>query len=253
MDNPQSSPLLHSGDPGAALALLTRLPAPFAAHDRGAAAAWAWPLAGLAAGGLAAVVAGLAHWAGLGPGPQAALALVALALVTGGLHHDGLADFADGVWGGRDPARRLEIMRDSRVGSYGVLALVLVPVLGWSALVQIAEKGLLAPALLIGAAGSRAAMAGVMAALPPARTDGLSRLTGRPGLPTVLLALGVGALPTVLLAPSALLPVLLVSAGLAALVARIARKALGGQTGDVLGATQMIAETGLWLTLVALT
>ena len=252
MEHPQSSPLLDPGDPGAALALLTRLPAPFAAHSRGAAAAWAWPLVGMVVGGLAALVAGIAGWLGLGSGPQAALALLTLALATGGLHHDGLADMADGIWGGRDRARRLEIMRDSRVGSYGVLALGLVALLGWSALAQIAEAGPLWPAMLIAGAGSRAAMAGAMAALPHARADGLARLTGRPRWTAVTIAATLALAAAALLSPAALVPGLLATLGLAALVAMIARRALGGQTGDVLGAVQMVTETGLWLTFAAL-
>ena len=113
-----------------ALMLLTRLPVgqfagtpPEITHAR-----WAFPLVGLPLALIAwAVLAGAAAL-GLSPLVGGVLAVTALVLATGGLHHDGLADFADGM-GGRDPEQRLAIMRDSRVGSYGVLALILAVVL----------------------------------------------------------------------------------------------------------------------------
>ncbi|MEO0829047.1 MAG: adenosylcobinamide-GDP ribazoletransferase, partial [Pseudomonadota bacterium] len=119
-------PLLSIWDPLAALGLLTRLPVrlPDAAISRGAKAAWAWPLAGLVVASLTAVIALLTLKAGLPQSLAAGLALGVQIMVTGGLHEDGLADTTDGIWGGWDKARRLEIMRDSRIGAYGVLALV---------------------------------------------------------------------------------------------------------------------------------
>ena len=95
------------------------------------ASAWAWPLVGATIGLIAAIVDCAALRAGLPPFLAAALAILALVLATGGLHEDGLADLADGFWGGRDAARRLEIMRDSRIGSYGALAL------GFSLLIRV--------------------------------------------------------------------------------------------------------------------
>ena len=109
-----------------ALMLLTRLPVgrlkdpvPSLAEAR-----WAYPLVGLVIGAIAWVAHHGALMLGLGPLPAALVALGAMVLVTGALHHDGLADFADGLGGGRDPDHRLEIMRDSRIGSYGALALI---------------------------------------------------------------------------------------------------------------------------------
>ncbi|SNS46649.1 adenosylcobinamide-GDP ribazoletransferase [Tropicimonas sediminicola] len=240
-------------DVALATALLTRLPVPVPAEHastRGAAAAWAYPLAGLpvalAAGGLALGLMAL----GLPPAFAAGMALAVQVVLTGAMHEDGLADSADGLWGGWTRERRLEIMKDSRIGSYGVLALVLAIGLRWSLLAALGPL-LLAP--LLGAALlSRAAMTGVMAALPNARTDGLSRSIGRPGAGAAVLAMALAlGLSLALLGPQALL--LAALAGLASLAcAALARAKLGGQTGDILGATQQVAEIVTLATAAAL-
>ena len=173
-------------DLGAALGLLTRLPLGHMA-SRGARAAWAWPLAGAVVAGLAALAGWVAGVLGLTPALVAGLTLATGVAVTGALHEDGLADSADGLWGGWTRERRLEIMRDSRIGTYGVLALVFVTGLRWAALTAIVAAGALLGPLLAAAMLSRAAMAVLMARLPHARTDGLGHGTGRPPFPAVLL------------------------------------------------------------------
>ncbi|WP_425357553.1 adenosylcobinamide-GDP ribazoletransferase [Oceanicola granulosus] len=237
-------------DVAAALALLTRLPMPSAAP--GPQAAWAWPLAGLAVGALAAGAAALAGAVGLPPGVAAGLALAVAALATGGLHEDGLSDSADGLWGGGHPERRLEIMRDSRIGSYGALALVLGLGLRWSALASAIAAGWLWPALLVAGLASRAAMAALAAALPFARPDGLARLTGRPPPRAALAAMALAGAGCLLLAPWALVAVALAAGGLVALLGRVARRRIGGQTGDILGAAQQLAEIAVLLVFAAL-
>lgn len=232
-----------------ALMLLSRLPAgrlkepvPSLAEAR-----WAYPLVGLVIGIMGWATLQLALIVGLGPLPSAALALLTLALVTGGLHHDGLADFADGIGGGRDRSHCLGIMQDSRIGSYGALALIFAVVIGAVALAEIAEKLPLSPLLLV-SVSSRLIMLAVLIALPPARSGGLGHSaaarTGMTWLPgaivTALLAVAVGPLSVALL-------VLVALAGCT--VAVIARRHLGGQTGDVLGAVQMVSEVAGWLAL----
>jgi adenosylcobinamide-GDP ribazoletransferase len=179
---------------------------------------------------------------GLPPGVAAALALAAMAAATGGLHEDGLADTFDGLWGGRTPAQRLEIMRDSRVGSFGVLALVLVLLVRWQALAALAAGGGLVAACIAAGALSRAPMAAVMAGLPNARGAGLSQAVGRPAARTALAGAAVAlALGLAALGPGAL--ALAVAAALPALwLAAVARARIGGQTGDVLGAAQQLGE-----------
>ena len=229
-----------------ACALLTRLPVPVDpefASKRGAGAAWAYPLAGL----LVALIAGGFGWVtlqiGLSPGLAAGLVLTGQVVMTGAMHEDGLADSADGLWGGWTRERRLEIMKDSRIGSYGVLAMVLALGLRWQALTALGAAFL--PALLVAALLSRAVIVIVMAALPSARADGLSRGIGRPSAVTAGLGLAVAtALSLALTGWLAL--ILLAIAGLAAWAcAIIARVKIGGQTGDILGATQQVSEIAI--------
>jgi adenosylcobinamide-GDP ribazoletransferase len=230
-----------------ALMLLTRLPAGRIAGEADLAAArWAYPLAGLPVG----LIAGLVHLGtlalGAAPATAAIAALVALAAVTGGLHHDGLADFADGM-AGADRARRLEIMRDSRIGSYGVLALGLT-LAGIGA--ALADLGAAAtPAAFVAVAvASRCAMLGVLVLLPAARGDGLGAAAHGTG--GRALAVG-GATALVCLLPlgAAAVPLAAATVAAAAGIAALARRRLGGQTGDVLGAVQLASEAAGWLAL----
>lgn len=234
----------------AALGLLTRLPVPVdgaAATARGAAAVWAYPLAGVVVGLLQALAMGVLLWLGVPAVMTAALVLALAATVTGAMHEDGLADSVDGLWGGWDKVRRLAIMKDSHIGTYGVIALVLTLLLRWSALAMIAGAGGFALALVVVAAVSRAAMVGVMAALPHARDGGLSRAVGRPQPRVAWVAVGIGAgLALVTGYPG----LVVVSAVVAVIWALIARAKIGGQTGDILGATQQWAELALLIAVV---
>jgi adenosylcobinamide-GDP ribazoletransferase len=239
-------------DVAEAVALLTRFPVPVAPPLRGAAAAWAWPVAGAAVG----LAAGLAAWSalglGLGPGVAAALALGVQALATGALHEDGLADSADGLWGGATRDRRLDIMGDSRIGSYGAVALLLVTLLRWSALAALLEAGAGWGALPAAGALSRWPMAALLWALPPARAGGLSRLVGRPGGGT--LALGGAAAVALAVAGAGLasLGAAIAVAGVAGGWILLVRARLGGQTGDTCGAAQQLSEAVALLALLAL-
>jgi len=228
-----------------ALGLLTRLPLPDHA-PRGAEAAWAWPLAGAVVGLIGAAAAWVALALGAGPGAAAAAALVAQALTTGGLHEDGLSDTADGLLGGRTREKRLEIMKDSRIGSFGALALVLVTLARWSALAALCAGGPYAAVLVAAGALSRVPMAAIMAALPNARDTGLSRLTGRPAGATVALAAALALALALVLTGWQVLPAALVAALLCTGLAFSAKSRIGGQTGDILGASQQIAEATLF-------
>ncbi len=229
------------GDLLSGFALLTRLPLPDHA-PRGAASAWGWPVVGAVVGGLAAVVGLVAQGGGLPVGVTAALVLAAQAALTGGLHEDGLADTADGLFGGWTRDRRLEIMKDSRIGSYGALALIFASLAKWSALVAIIGAGGLAPALIAAGATSRAMMGVVMAALPPARANGLAHGVGRPSPAVAAVGLGLGLAVAVLAIGGT--GFAMVMAGLVTTtgLALLARAKIGGQTGDILGATQQLAD-----------
>ncbi len=238
-----------------ALGLLTRLPG--ARHDGAAPlharAARAYPLVGLLVGGLAALAYAAAAWIGLPP-PAAALLAVAVAiLATGALHEDGLADVADGFGGGRDRAHKLAILKDSRIGAYGVLALVLSVALQAALLAAIAAPGAVAVALLAGHALSRGLLPAVMWALPPARPEGLAgglgRIPGRAAAQAAVLGAGAAVLFG---AWAGLLAVVLALAAVVWLAA-VARRQIGGYTGDVLGAAQQLAALASLLAFASLT
>lgn len=213
-------------------------------------AGWCFPLVGLSVGLVAAVVLAAGAWLGLPAAVTALLAVGVMLLATGGLHEDGLADFADGGGAGGDRERRLEIMRDSRIGSYGVLALIVAVGLRVSALAAVlgASPALAATGVLAVAAVSRAGMAVGLALMPPARRDGLGRQAGRVSRGRAAIALLLSG--TALLAPALVsdqpLALWLAIAGVVALaqlwLAWRALRTLGGQTGDVLGALQQVGE-----------
>ena len=232
-------PVWILADLASAFGLLSRLPFPQTRHHRPA-ACWAWPLVGAVVGGLAAAAGWAAVATGLPVGLAAALVLAVGAMATGALHEDGLADTADGLFGGWTREQRLEIMKDSHIGSYGTLAVLLVGLAAWSALGALLAAGAYGT-IVAAAVLSRAPMALIMALMPQARASGLSHSVGRPPVWAALCAAGVAVLITL---PLGLLAgVMTVAAGVAALaVALLARARIGGQTGDILGASQQMAS-----------
>jgi adenosylcobinamide-GDP ribazoletransferase len=241
-----------------ALMLLTRLPAGrlSAPVPTLAQAAWAYPLAGALVGALGAGGLAIAMAVGLAPILAAILAVTICVLATGGLHEDGLADVADGFGGGRDTAQKLEIMRDSRIGSYGTLALVLSLGLRVQVLALVAQgAGVWGAALALIAieAVSRAGLAGLLAMMPSARAKGLGQSAGGVRPAHVLAAIGLGGIAAVMFLPN-LMQAASVMAGMAlaqAALAALAMRQIGGQTGDVLGAAQQMAVLAGWLVLAA--
>ena len=180
----------------------TRLPLPRVAPVGGGAlaqAVWALPLAGVIVGVIAALVYALAHRAGLFAWPAAALAVAATLAVTGCLHEDGLADTADGFGGGELREQKLAIMRDSRIGTYGVCALVLSILMRAGALATIGEPGLVAGALIAAHGAARATLPVFMFLVPPARADGLAYDAGRPSREQAAAAAVLGILILVVL------------------------------------------------------
>lgn len=203
-------------------------------------AAWAFPLVGLLTGGAGWVTLTAAVAVGFSPYLAALAALAAIVWLTGALHEDGLADFADGMGGGRDAAHCLDIMRDSRIGSYGVVALIFVTVFKVTALAEIPQNELLAVLLFLGVA-SRVSMLAVLVWLPSARADGLGHSATGPHTGALLPGATALLLIAILLGPQALVIILGMALG-TAVVALIAYRRIRGQTGDVLGATQLISE-----------
>jgi adenosylcobinamide-GDP ribazoletransferase len=239
-----------------AISICTRLPLPFSVSIESgevARASWALPLAGLVVGGAGALIHTMALGLRLPSALAAALALSATLLVTGCLHEDGLADAADGLGGGRDRALKLEIMRDSRLGTYGACALVISLLLRWAALAALASPIPVASALIAAHVSARAALPAFMRFVPAARLEGLSAAAGRPALRPAAVAVALGVVT--LLAALGLIAtiaglILATCAGL--FMAWLAIRQIGGQTGDVLGAVEQIIEIVILLTTVAM-
>lgn len=248
-----------------ALGYFTRVPIPawvgWSSHELNRAARY-FPLIGAAVGAVAAAVllAGGLLW----PVPVAVvLSMVSTVLLTGAFHEDGLADAADGLGGGYTRARMLDIMQDSRIGSFGALALVLALLAKFAALLELArlDPWLAAVALIVAHAGSRAVALLLMAALPYVRIDA-DDTKAKPvaegiGAREWGLGLALGLAPAGLAVAAGMftaahLAALLGTGGLVWLAAaRYFRVRLGGYTGDCLGATQQVAEIALYLALLA--
>lgn len=211
-----------------------------------AAAAWAFPLVGLIVGGIAGGVFYAVAGTEISPLGCALAALAVQAIVTGALHEDGLADVADGL-GAADRERTLEIMRDSRIGAYGVLALVFSVGLRAAMVAGIPGSGYALASIVAAAMFSRGLLPAVMHVLPPARAEGLSQSAGQPDLRTALIAAAIGAAGLFTLLPlSVALAAVLLAVAFGGAVVWWARVRLGGQTGDVLGAVQQVIEIAVY-------
>ena len=243
-----------SGDAAIALVFFTRLPLPHfdIPGRRLSDALWAAPLAGLAVACCGALVYAVAFQLGMPAGPAATLALAATMLTTGCLHEDGLSDTADGFGGGRTRERKLEIMRDSRIGSYGAAALGLSMLLRFSALAALPGPWAVFWALVAAHMASRALIPAFMQSLPGARADGLSAGAGGIAEATAFTALGLGLVGLLALGISGAVVAALVLAALFLGFRRLCRDQIGGQTGDTLGALQQLAEIVLLLSASAL-
>ncbi|MCB1539332.1 MAG: adenosylcobinamide-GDP ribazoletransferase [Rhodoblastus sp.] len=210
----------------------------------------ALPAAALAIAAPAALALALGRAVGLSPLMAALVALAVLAAATGALHEDGLADCADAL-SATTPERRLDIMQDSRNGTFGTLALIFSVALRAGALAALAQASMLLAclALLTAAVVSRVASLAPLALLPPARAEGAGHSAGSPDSDALRVAIvgailcaalpllgGAGAGSTVFAA--------IVAAGATFFVTSRARQKIGGQTGDVAGAAQQLAEVG---------
>lgn len=232
---------------GLAAGLLTRLPVPaFDRHTSAnfASAFWAFPLIGLLIAGLGAIAALVSHCLLLGEVSTVLFAIVAMILVSGALHEDGLADFWDGLGGGRTQEKKLAIMRDSHIGTYGVLALLLTFALQVSLLTEIMKYGLpsfLASLFCVEATG-RAGLAIPLCSIPPSRADGLGASVGPLRLLPLAVGIGSSAVISIVLLGWPGMALLIGAALGAAFITAIAARFLGGFTGDVLGAAVMTAR-----------
>lgn len=211
--------------------------------------AWAFPIAGLVCGVLYAalyetlLIAGFSHL-------MSVVLVVAFSVVfTGGLHEDGLADCADGFFGGYERERKLAIMKDSFIGTYGVLALIFAVLLKVSAMLVMDEPAILLPALVAAEVISRGVLPLMMFLLPNAREGGLAAAAGKPTRTQVLVSLKLSLIPALLLLWQNIW-LAAVAVFVAFVVVRyLAMKHIGGYTGDVLGLLQQLSVIAILLAL----
>jgi adenosylcobinamide-GDP ribazoletransferase len=231
----------------AAFMLLTRLPVAWLGNSGMPAdlarCVWAFPVVGLVVNGLGGLLYWLAHRFGMPPLVAGAWVLAATLIATGALHEDGLADTADGFGGGTTPVRKLEIMRDSRIGSYGALALLLSVVVRVAAIGELTRPRPVVTALIVAGMLGRTGMLVPLLLLRPARGDGMGAAVGKVPASSAVAGFGLAVAACWVLLPvrSAIAAVLL-GFGAAWAVARLAQAQIGGYTGDVLGASEVIAE-----------
>lgn len=237
-----------------AATLLTRVPMPSVRHGDSAAlgrAVWAYPIIGALVGAVGALIFAVLAAIGVPAGPAAWAALAAMILTTGCFHEDGLADFWDGIGGGHTIERKLEIMRDSRIGSYGGAALMLSLGMRSVAIAALASHGLAEAGLIVSGLLGRSAIAGVLLILSPARADGLAATAADPPRGRAMIGIGFGAISLLLLPLWCAVASIVAAAIAAAAMIRLMRQQIEGYTGDGLGATEQTVEMAALLAMLA--
>jgi len=237
-----------------ALQFLTRIPIrTSAATPRSAMAPW-FPIVGALVGAaVGGVAAGFEYW--LTPLAAAAVAVAVGMLITGAFHEDGLADLADAVAGGVTRERRFEILKDPRHGTYGVAALCGSIIIRIAAIAGLAAVGpaVTVASLVAAHALARGVAVGALGFVPAAATDGLgasfdSDVSRTRTVVTVAIAVAIGAIATGWWVG----PLVAVGLVVAAALAFVAVRALGGMTGDVAGAIEQVVEIAVLLAASAL-
>lgn len=235
------------------LSFFTRIP--IGKHDFGtltlAQSAVAFPIVG----GLIGLLDGMFYLAmlhlSLNHYIAAWLTIIFHLLLTGGLHEDGLADTADALASGRSIEQKLAIMRDSKIGSYGVLALISIVSLKAYIIASLSENLHTLWIFIAAAACSRAFLAIFMRTIPYAQKDGLAAHAGKPAHMASLLAVALGSSALTLTGDVAASIMAILALATAYIIIRhVCLKNFGGITGDTLGATQQISEVVLLLVLL---
>ena len=229
------------------LAFFTRLPltrwCPPA--DSMKALVWTFPIAGAIIGLACGEVYRLLYDVGFAYGLAVLLMIGFQLCLTGALHEDGLADTVDGFAGGRDKESRLAIMRDSRIGAFGALALIIIIALRAYALMLLVQPKTIVLACIVAGAMSRAMIAVSMFALPHARADGLAAWAGKPSVKQVLVSAYLASLIAMTWLPVPGLMVIATSLVVCGAVCMISKSKIGGVTGDVYGAIQQSVEAAI--------
>ncbi|MBL4784177.1 MAG: adenosylcobinamide-GDP ribazoletransferase [Cohaesibacteraceae bacterium] len=261
------SPLEWYRDFLVCLLFFTRLPLPkfmtttIAEKPDFSRAAKSWPLLGIFLAFLSLIPGSLIVLYRGDFGYDMTLAFISVALlilISGALHEDGLGDVADGFWGGSTVSRKLEIMKDSRIGAFGVVALIMSIGLRVTILAQLIEffgYWAAGAAFIAASAGSRASAVRVWAILSPARQDGLSANLGLPTQGTMVQSMVFACGIIFIFIIGTMGPLSAITAVLAMFVSswafgQVALHHIGGHTGDVLGGTQIISEIAILLAIL---
>jgi adenosylcobinamide-GDP ribazoletransferase len=243
-----------------ALKFLTRLPIPFSKTIDPPPLNQTMRMFSVAGGLIGLMVAAVllvGRVSQLPPMLAAVFAAAAGLLITGALHEDGLADTADGLGGGKTRERRLDIMRDSRIGTYGALALIVAIAARVAAYVSLLDMSAFALVTIIVATQSfsRALVVDLLWATPPARANGLSAYAGQPPRSVAMFAIIIGLGLTLLAGYFTRFEnaVFALALGLAAVAAVRwqAIRLIGGQTGDICGAAQVACDVLMLTAFVA--
>jgi len=252
-DNNKKS-CVEAHDIWAAFSLLTRIRIPVnhnRAGNRASNATWAYPLVGAIVGAISGLFLTLMSLIGLPSGFCAAITLLVLIAITGAMHEDGLADCADGFWGGQSSSRRLEIMKDSSIGVYGACALIIFLLAELSAIETLIAIDPIWSLAGVGAI-SRLPMVIAMRYVPNARNNGFAASVGIPQLCSVLIAIILAILIALTCFGTSGLLILLLGLISALPIFLIGKVKINGQTGDVLGASQKFSEIGTLATILVL-
>lgn len=228
-----------------AISLTTRLPVnpDFMSHiDPKTDSSWAYPIVGIILAIPISILGYILSILGFDSGVISAVLIITLIFLTGAMHEDGLADTADGFWGGWTKDTRLEIMKDSRIGTYGVIALVFSILIRWYCLKIIIDQNLLFIAVVVSVILSRSLMSCYMWITPNAKDKGLSFNTGRPDDISAIVAFTLGASVTLLLVGFKGIFLLLLGSIIVWLSRILSLHKIDGQTGDTIGAVQQICE-----------
>lgn len=234
-----------------AFAFMTRLPVPAVEprDDDLRHASVMFPLVGLVVATLGVAARALVEplW---GPVAGTVAGVLTVVAATGAFHEDGLADSADGLWGGWEPEQRLAIMRDSRLGTYGTIALLAVFALRFALLVPV-SLGTFAAALVSGHVLGRASALAMVRLAPAVPGSSGAGMSGPVGTAPMAVAVTLTLAPVVVAAGVIAVPLLLVTAVMTLGSAWLFRRRLGGVTGDALGATTVVVELSAIATVTA--
>jgi len=228
-----------------AVSLTTRLPIDLGSlysKESKTDATWAYPLVGLILSIPINVLGYVLLKLSVDSGIISALVIICLIFLTGAMHEDGLADTSDGFWGGWNKDTRLEIMKDSRIGTYGVIALIFSILLRWYCFKIIIDQNLLFVAATVSCVLSRSLMTFYMWATPNAKDNGLSFNAGRPEDISVIVACLMGVIITILLVGLSSVLLLLLSFSIVWLLRILSLEKINGRTGDTIGAVQQISD-----------